>query len=70
MSLVRQSRGGRDNVSEFGERMEGQGVFADLIKQRFSKAHGRLGYQESVSLDTGLFSPPKPVKRQMDMFDE
>ena len=70
MSLVRQSRGGRENVSNFGERMEGEGVFADLIKQRFNKAHQRLGFLDHFPLETRLFRPPKPENRQMDMFDE
>jgi DNA repair photolyase len=69
MSLIRQSRGGRENVSNFGERMEGEGVFADLIKQRFNRAHKRLGFVDYFPLDTSLFRPPKPENRQMDMFD-
>ena len=35
MSLVQQMRGGRDYVSNFGERMRGTGAFADLIEKRF-----------------------------------
>ena len=69
MSLVRQSRGGHENVSNFGERMIGEGIFADMIKQRFRKAHARLGFLENIPLSLDLFSPPKPVKPQMDMFD-
>ena len=69
MSLVRQSRGGLENVSNFGERMIGEGIFADMIKQRFKKAHARLGFLENIPLSLDLFSPPKPVKPQMDMFD-
>ena len=68
MSLLRQSRGGRENVSNFGERMEGEGVFAEMIKQRFRKTCSRLGFQGIPPLDITLFSPPKPVQRQMDMF--
>ena len=70
MSLIRQSRGGRENVSNFGERMEGEGVFADLIKQRFNRAHKRLDFVDYFPLDTSLFRPPKPENRQMDLFDE
>ncbi len=69
MSLVRQSRGGRENVSDFGTRMEGEGVYADMIKQRFLLACRRLGFQQDTPLDVGLFSPPKTIKRQMDLFD-
>jgi len=69
MSLVRQSRGGRENVSAFGERMEGVGVFADMVRQRFSAACRRLGFQDDAPLDCSLFIQPKPVKGQMDLFD-
>jgi DNA repair photolyase len=69
MSVLRQSRGGKDNVSTFGERMRGEGVFADMIRQRFLKSTHRLGYAVDQPLNTGLFSPPKTLRHQMDMFD-
>lgn len=43
MSLVRQSRQGRDNDPRFGIRMRGTGIFADLIARRFKVACKRLG---------------------------
>jgi hypothetical protein len=36
-------RGGKEYDSEFGKRMTGEGVWADLIRQRFTKAVKRLG---------------------------
>lgn len=69
MSLVRQSRGGRENVSAFGERMEGTGVFADMIRQRFANTRRRLGYQSEIPMNLDLFGPPKRGNRQLDMFD-
>lgn len=69
MSLVRQSRGGRDYVSTFGERLEGEGVFADMIRQRFAAACRRLGFAEDTPMNLELFSPPKPARRQFDLFD-
>lgn len=59
MSLVRQSRGGRENDSTFGSRMKGEGVFADMIAQRFKKACARLGLNgRHYALDTLRFGPP------------
>lgn len=43
MSLVRQVRGGEVYDSRFGVRMRGEGPFAELLAQRFSKAVKRLG---------------------------
>jgi DNA repair photolyase len=42
MNRIRDMKRGRENVSEFGERMRGTGVYADLIRQRFRKACSRL----------------------------
>ncbi|GEN25206.1 PA0069 family radical SAM protein [Halomonas cupida] len=64
MSLIRQCRGGADYDSRFGHRMRGQGVFADLLAQRFNKACRRLGLAGrtprtfNASLDTTAFRPP------------
>ena len=43
MNRVREMRGGKDYDSSFGSRMHGEGVWADLIRQRFEKAVQRLG---------------------------
>jgi len=43
MNRVREMRGGKDYDSAFGARMRGEGVWADLICQRFEKAVHRLG---------------------------
>ena len=42
MSLLKQSREGRENDPRFGHRMRGSGAFADLIAQRFRVAARRL----------------------------
>ena len=68
-------RGGKDNDSRFGKRMTGEGIFAELIRQRFAKACARLGLERrSVSLRTDLFVPPPPAAApagtpaQLDLF--
>lgn len=43
MNRVREMRGGKDYDSDFGRRMHGEGVWADLIRQRFNKTVERLG---------------------------
>ena len=61
MSRVHQMRGGRDNDPNFGSRMVGQGLFAELLKQRFYKAVKRFGLdrrENMFDLDTTRFRPP------------
>jgi DNA repair photolyase len=52
MARIRDLRGGKDNDARFGARMSGQGVWADLLRQRFQKTADRLGLsRERISLD-------------------
>jgi DNA repair photolyase len=70
MSLVRQMRGGRDNDPRFGSRMQGEGEFAVLIRQRFALACRRSGLARgrTVSLDTAAFRPPSEASPQGVLF--
>lgn len=67
MSLIRQCRGGADYDSRYGQRMRGQGVFADMLAQRFTKASRRLGMsaRSEMGLDCSAFKAPH---RQGDLF--
>jgi len=65
ISIVRQSRGGRENDPRFGSRMTGSGRFADLVAQRFELACRRLGLNREDDhmasrggLDCSAFRPP------------
>lgn len=60
MSLVRQSRGGKDYDATWGTRMTGTGVFAEMIAQRFRAACRRHGLNEGprTRLDTTRFRVP------------
>jgi DNA repair photolyase len=59
MNLVRDIRGGRENDPAFGSRMRGQGVFAEMIEQRFRKICNDLGLnRKHVTLDTASFTLP------------
>lgn len=65
MSLVRQSRGGKEYDSTFGDRMTGKGVFADLISQRFHRCcrEAGLSSDKRFSLNTSLFERPTPQQK-------
>ena len=67
MSLIRQSRGGKDYDSRFGTRMRGEGVFAELLAKRFQLAARRLGLdrRDYGGLDCSLFQVPRA---QMSLF--
>ncbi|MFK8015301.1 MAG: PA0069 family radical SAM protein [Gammaproteobacteria bacterium] len=69
MSLIRQSRGGKDNDPRFGHRMRGDGVFASMIKRRFDKTCRELGLhaRESAGLDTTQFALPEEVGDQLSL---
>ncbi|HET8730776.1 MAG TPA: PA0069 family radical SAM protein [Moraxellaceae bacterium] len=71
MAAVQQMRGGRDNDPRFGARMTGQGILAELLRQRFEIAAGRLGLNgEHPPLRTDLFQRPRrpSASPQIDLF--
>lgn len=74
MSLVKQSRGGKTYVSEFGSRMRGQGIFADLLATRFKHTCQKLGMDgERLNLSAQIFKVPdswkmKKEEKQMGLF--
>ncbi|BCX82984.1 hypothetical protein MIT9_P2575 [Methylomarinovum caldicuralii] len=58
LNRIRDSRGGRANDPRFGHRMRGEGIFADLIAQRFRIAARRLGLDRPLPpLDCSRFRP-------------
>jgi len=65
MSLIRQSRGGKEYDSCFSQRMRGTGPFAELVRKRFSAACVRYGLGERHALDTSQFAVPGA---QMQLF--
>jgi DNA repair photolyase len=60
MSRIHEMREGRDNDPNFGTRMTGTGLFAELLRQRYEKACKRFGLdrREERPLDCSLFKPP------------
>ena len=65
MNRVREMRGGKDYDSTFGARMKGEGVWAELIRQRFKIATERLGLSGQGSrfhgMDASQFTRPLVV---------
>lgn len=68
MSLVQQMRGGKDYDSGFGTRMRGEGPFAELLNQRFAKAHSRLEFGRLPTLNVDDFVPPRRQSPQAELF--
>jgi DNA repair photolyase len=70
MSLINQSRDGKDYQSEFGTRMVGTGVFARLLSKRFEVAKRKLELEDGEGrheLRTDLFRPPCASGPQMTL---
>jgi DNA repair photolyase len=62
MARVHEMRGGRNNDPRFQSRMTGQGVWAQLLSQRFKKATQRLGLRtERLPLDLSAFRRATPA---------
>jgi DNA repair photolyase len=77
MSRVRDMRGGKDYDADFATRMKGEGLWADMLKQRFQKAVKRLGLnaRQRGIMDMSGFQPlppapslHKPSSPQLDLF--
>jgi len=69
VSRIRQMNAGRDNVSAFGIRMSGTGVFAALLRQRFSLACRKLKLNSQYRpLDCGRFAVPPARTAQQSLF--
>ncbi len=58
LSLIRETRGGALNDSQFGTRFEGKGVYADLLAKRFARAARQWGFEERSALETRHFTVP------------
>lgn len=77
MNRIRDMRGGKDYDANFATRMRGEGLWADLIRQRFAKALKRYGLNKSgrfATLDCSQFRRPlhiparPPCGGQLDIF--
>src|SRR5580658_1520675 len=75
MSLINQTRGGKDYDATFGRRMSGTGAYAELLRSRFELARRKCGFdsahdrhgQDRHELVTGLFRPPARNEAQLTL---
>jgi DNA repair photolyase len=76
MNRIRDMRGGADYKAEFGSRMRGEGLWADMIRQRFLKTlkrlnvyhHGRIRDLNCSLFRKPIFIPGHKKTDQMDLF--
>lgn len=70
MAAIREARGGKEYDARFGTRMTGEGVLAELLRQRFHVAVRRFGLNAArgEGLRTDLFRPPRN-DGQLSLFD-
>jgi DNA repair photolyase len=69
LNLIRDTRAGKLNSSQWGDRMRGGGPYADLLAQRFRLAAQRLGFErrDSGRLDITRFRPPPRKGDQLSL---
>jgi DNA repair photolyase len=66
LNRMRAMRNGRLYVDEFGSRMSGTGVYAELLQQRFAAACTRHGLKtKGFAPDVGQFRRPAEDDRQL-----
>ena len=69
MGRVRELHGGKDYDPEWGKRLTGEGLYADIFWQRFELARRRLGFAEDLpELRTDLFRVPPAAGDQLELF--
>ncbi|RBI86745.1 radical SAM protein [Rhodosalinus halophilus] len=69
MARLREMHGGRDYAPDWGHRMRGEGVHAEMIAQRFAKAARRAGLAEHLPpLRTDAFAPLTAGAAQLRLF--
>ncbi|MDP3399939.1 MAG: radical SAM protein, partial [Brevundimonas sp.] len=70
MSLIRQTRGGKDYDADWSQRMKGTGPVTQLIATRYRAAAKRYGLDTPHPLlDITRFKVPPEFRPQMDLFD-
>jgi len=68
LNRIRSIRGGKLNDPRFGERMRGQGIFADQIRQLFEVARRQAGLAaDSPALSTASFRRPPGNQLELEL---
>ena len=68
LNRMRELRGGKLYDAQFGKRMVGEGVYAELLAQRFQLMKKKLAFAGMPGLDTNQFVPPVKQGAQMSLF--
>lgn len=69
MSLIRQTRGGKDYDADWSQRMKGTGPIAELLSVRFKAAIKRYGLEgPRHQLDESRFRVPADARPQLELF--
>jgi len=66
MSLINQTRGGKDYDAEFGRRMVGTGPYAELLRTRFELARRKCGFdaaRDRTNSTYPCFARRHPINR-------
>ena len=67
LSLIRATRAGDLNDSQFGTRFVGGGPYASMLAQRFTRIQRELGYAGRDTLDVNQFRPPARTGVQLSL---
>ena len=67
LALIRETRDGALNDSNFHERFRGTGAYADLLGQRFGRIHRKLNLAAREPLDTTQFRVPAVAGAQLEL---
>lgn len=68
LTLIRSTRGGKDYDANWGQRMRGEGPYAEMVARRFQLALKRIGFlKRHPRLRTDLFRGA-PENRQLSLF--
>jgi DNA repair photolyase len=69
LGRIRQARGGRLSSSAWGERMVGNGLIAEHIRNMFRVFRQKYGLdREMPAYNRELFKPPLPKSGQLRLF--
>ncbi len=67
LALIRETRDGALNDSNFHDRFRGTGVYADLLNQRFARLRRKLKLADRQPLETSHFRVPSIAKAQLEL---
>lgn len=67
LALIRETRDGALNDSNFHDRFRGTGAYADLLRQRFDRIRRKLALADRQPLDASQFRIPAAARAQLEL---